>query len=220
METAKTIGFKKHLPNIMSFIRIFGTLGLPFFVLGGGWEKQVTLPLIDKTYPNVPLTWVIVYLFLVFTDKADGTLARKLNAESEFGATLDAIGDTLILVMGAATVFVRFVRDSLSDLAFWLYVSAIIFCVVNKVLVLWLAQKYHGKGNMLHSIPQKAFAIGCYLGVAYWAFTRTVQPWSIALLVAVNIYATIDEVVYNVRSVEYNVDFKGHGLEKYELREK
>jgi hypothetical protein len=38
-------------------------------------------------------------------------------------------------------------------------------------------------------------------------------------MLAINIYATIDESVYCARTAEYNVDFKGHGFEKYKKRE-
>jgi len=216
METAKATGFKKHLPNIASGIRIAGTFTLPFLM---NWERTVTLPIFGE-YPNVPFVWIIVYLILVFTDKVDGTLARKLNAESELGANLDALGDALVLVMGATLCFVRFVSDKLETWQLWLYVVIMTVTVINKVVVFMFANKYHGKGNMLHSYGQKFFAVGCFIAVAYWAFVRTIPEWSIYFLLAVNVYATIDEIVYCVRSAEYKVDFKGHGFEKYPLRNK
>jgi phosphatidylglycerophosphate synthase len=150
----------------------------------------------------------------------DGTLARRLNAESELGANLDSLGDVLLLVMGATTCFVRFVADQLETWEFWLYVGMMLFTVVNKVIVFMAAKKYHGKGNMAHIYAQKSFAVGCFIAVAYWAFVRNIPAWSIYSLLAVNIYATIDECVYCVRSAEYNIDFKGHGFEKYPLRKK
>ena len=216
MDTVKATGFKKHLPNIVSFIRIGGTLSLPF-IMPQSWERTINLPLLGE-FPNVPVVWIIVYLILVLTDKLDGVLARKLNAESELGANLDALGDVLVLVMGATLCFVKFVSDRLEPWQLWLYVGMMSFTVVNKVIVLMVANKYHGKGNMLHSYAQKLFAVGCFIAVAYWAFVRTIPAWSMYLLLAINIYATIDEIVYNVRSAEYKVDFKGHGFEKYPLK--
>ncbi|MCL2022740.1 MAG: CDP-alcohol phosphatidyltransferase family protein [Oscillospiraceae bacterium] len=217
--TEPATGVKKHLPNIASFTRIFGTLALPF-LMWQSWEQTIEFPFREEPFLRVPLVWVVVYLFLVFTDKVDGTLARRLNAESALGAALDAIGDALLLVVGASCVFVVFVRDSLSTWEFWLYVGIMVYCVLLKILVFFITKKYFGEGNMLHSIPHKIFAVLAFLAVAYWAFTRTIAPWSIITLCAIMTYAFIDEWIYLSRSATYNVDFKGHGLEKYPLRER
>jgi CDP-diacylglycerol--glycerol-3-phosphate 3-phosphatidyltransferase len=217
METLKASGFKKHLPNIVSCIRIAGAFSLPF-LMWESWEKEITLPLIDKTFSNVPVIWIIAYLLLLCSDKLDGTLARKLKAESELGAALDSIGDVLVLVMGATLCFARFVGNNLETWQFWLYVGMMAVTVINKVLVFILAQIYHGKGNMVHTYFQKTFAAGCYVAIFFWAFLRTIPEWSIYSLLVINIYATIDECIYCVRSAAYNVDFKGHGFEKYEKR--
>jgi len=217
METSKATGIKKHLPNIISCIRMIGSFSLPF-LMWESWEVKITLPFIDKTFSNVPIVWIIAYLALLCSDKIDGTLARKLKAESELGAALDSIGDVLVLVMGATLCFVRFVGDSLTTWQFWIYVGMMVLTVLNKVLVFILAQVIHGKGNMVHTYFQKTFAAGCYVFIFFWAFLRTIPVWSICSLLAINLYATIDECVYCIRTAEYNVDFKGHGLEKYTKR--
>ena len=159
-------------------------------------------------------------MFLVLTDHIDGTLARKLHAESDFGAGLDAFSDTVLLFMGAATTFTKFVRESLTDFQFYLYIGLLLFCTFDKLGMMLVAKKYFGVPNMLHSYPQKAFAVGCYLGVGYWAFIGTVPAWSIVFLMILNFYGMIDEVVYCMRAKEYDVDFKGHGFQKYEVRQK
>jgi phosphatidylglycerophosphate synthase len=217
MEELRTSELKKHLPNIISCIRIIGAFSLPF-LMRESWEIQITIPLINKTFSNVPFVWIIAYLILLCSDKIDGTLARKLKAESGLGAALDSIGDVLVLVMGATLCFVRFVRDNLETWQFWLYVGMMVVTVLNKVLVFILAQIYHGKGNMVHTYYQKLFAAGCYVSIFFWAFLRTIPEWSIYSLLAINIYATIDESIYCTRTAEYNVDFKGHGFEKYKNR--
>jgi phosphatidylglycerophosphate synthase len=217
MEELRASGFKKYLPNIVSCTRIAGTFSLPF-LMRESWEKKIILPFIDKTFSNVPVVWIIAYLILLCSDKLDGTLARKLKAESGLGAALDSIGDVLVLVMGATLCFVKFVGDNLETWQFWLYVGMMTVTVLNKVFVFILAKAYHGKGNMVHTYFQKAFAAGCYIAIFFWAFLRTIPEWSIYSLLAINIYATIDESIYCIRSEEYNVDFKGHGFEKYKKR--
>jgi phosphatidylglycerophosphate synthase len=218
MEEPRASGLKKCLPNIISCFRIAGAFALPFLTRKN-WEINFFLPFIGKTFSNVPVVWIIAYLFLLSTDKLDGTLARGLKAESGLGAALDSIGDVLVLVMGATLCFVRFVGDNLETWQFWLYVGMMAVTVLNKVFVFILARIYHGKGNMVHTYFQKLFAASCYVGIFFWAFLRTIPEWSICYMLAVNIYATIDESIYCVRAAEYNVDFKGHGFEKYKKRE-
>ena len=217
METSRASGLTRNLPNIISCIRIAGAIALPF-LMWESWEIIITLPFIDKTFSNVPIVWVIVYLFLAGTDKIDGMMARKLNAKSEMGAALDVYGDTVLLVMGATLCFVRFVRDNLEAWQFWLYVGMMIFIVLGRAFVFILSRIYHGKGNMLHSFFQKTFTVCTYISIFFWAFLRTIPEWTIYFLLTISIYSIIDETIYIVRTEEYNVNFKGLWFEKYKKR--
>ena len=211
MEKKKATGFKKHLPNIATLTRLFGSFSLLFLM---DFEKDI------GPFKAVPWIWLIVYIFLVLTDSVDGMLARKLNAKSDIGAFLDALGDTIILVLAAATVFGKFAADNLSVTYTRILIGLLIFCAANKLSMNIYAKVFFGKANMLHSYPQKLFAVGCYVIIGCWAFLRNVPEWSVAVLVLLNLYGAIDEIVYCARSAEYDVDFKGHGFQKYELRKK
>jgi phosphatidylglycerophosphate synthase len=217
MEEFKATGFKKYLPNILSCIRIIGAFALPF-LMWKSWEIEITLPFINKTLSNVPIIWSIVFFILLSSDKLDGWLARKLKAESELGAAFDIVGDTLVIAVGATLCFGWFNRDKLETWRFWLYIGMVAASVINKALVFFLARIYHGKSNMVHTYFQKLFAAGCYVAIFLWVFFRTIPEWSVYSLMAINIYATIDESVYCIRSAEYDVDFKGHGFETYKKR--
>jgi len=217
METLKASGFKKNLPNILSCLRIIGAFSLPF-LMWESWERAITLPFIEKTFANVPIIWNIVFLILLCSDKIDGALARKFKCESELGAAFDIIGDTLVIAMGATLCFVWFGRASLETWQFWLYMGMIAASILNKILVFALAKVYHGKNNMVHTYLQKLFAAACYVAIFFWAFLRAIPAWSVYTLMTINIFATIDESVYCVRSAKYDVNFKGHGFEKYEKR--
>ena len=210
-------GFKKYVPNILSWFRIIGSFSLPFLAWKS-WDKDLTLPLINNTFFKVPIVWIIVYVILAVSDKFDGTLARKLNAKSELGAALDVYGDAIVLVMGATLCFVHFVADSLETWQFRLYIGLMIFIVLGRAYVFIFSRIYHGKGNMLHSYFQKGFTIFCYIAIFFWAFLRTIPQWSIYFLVAISVYSIIDESIYIVRTEKYDVNFKGHGFEKYEKR--
>jgi len=218
MTISSSTGVVKKLPNAVSFVRIFGALLLPF-LMWESWEQTLSVPGLGEL-TQVPLVWLVVYLVLVLTDKVDGTLARRLHAESGLGATLDVLGDAVLLVVGVSCVFTTFVRDSLSDFEFWFYFFIVAQIVSDKVLVFVITKRRFGIGNALQSIPHKAWAAAAYVAVGLWALTRTMQMWSILALWAVMIYAVIDEIVYLYRAADYNVDFRGHGFEKYALRER
>ena len=199
------------MPNIATVLRLGGSFSLLFLIR---FEADI------GSFKQVPWIWLIVYLFLVFTDSFDGTIARKFNAISNLGAFLDAFSDTVLLVIGAATVFTVFAHNSLTAFQSRLYIGLLIFCALNKLSMNLYAKVFFGTANMLHSYPQKAFAVGCYIGVAFWAFLRNVPWWSIVLLIMLSIYGAVDEIVYCARAAAYDVDFKGHGFQKYELRKK
>jgi len=212
---AKTSGVVRQLPNIVSWVRILGSLALPL-LMWSSWEFTIRFPF--GTFTGVPLVWIIVYLALVATDGMDGALARGLHVSSGLGAKFDALGDALLLVIGATCVFARFAWDDLSAFRFWFYVAIMLQILSDKFIVYAVSKRRFGVGNMLHSIPHKTFAVGAYLMIAYWAFTRTIQPWSILTLWAIMTYAVIDELIYIARTADYDVDFKGHGFEWYAPR--
>lgn len=211
MENVKATGIKKYLPNIATLTRLFGSFSLLFVM---NYEKDI------GPFEKVPWIWLIIYIFLVLTDTVDGTIARKFNAKSDLGAFLDALSDTVILVIAAATVFGKFAADNLSFSYTRILIGLLFFCAANKLSMNLYAKIFFGKANMLHSYPQKLFAVACYVIIGCWAFLRNVPEWSVVILVLLNLYGAIDEIVYCARAASYDVDFKGHGFQKYEIRKK
>ena len=68
----------KHLPNVLSILRIAGSIGLLFCAVKG-WPF-----------------WIL-YVLCGLSDMADGWLARKLHAETKTGATLDSVADIVFM---------------------------------------------------------------------------------------------------------------------------
>jgi phosphatidylglycerophosphate synthase len=211
MESVKTTGIKKYLPNIATLTRLFGSFSLLFVT---NFEKDI------GPFKAVPWIWLIIYIFLVLTDTVDGTIARKFNAKSDLGAFLDAFSDTVILVIAAATVFAKFASNNLTTFETRLYVVLLILFSADKLSMNLYAKIFFGVANMLHSYPQKAFAVCCYIGIGFWAFLRDVPWWSVVILTISHLYGAIDEIVYCARAASYDVDFKGHGFQKYETKKK
>ena len=70
----------KHIANILTGCRIFGSILLLFF-------------------PVFSLDFYITYLLCGFSDMVDGTIARKTNSTSNFGSQLDTIADLIFVVV-------------------------------------------------------------------------------------------------------------------------
>ena len=69
---------KKHVPNILSCIRIIGSVILLIF------------------FDDFTVPFLIIYGISAITDALDGYFARKFDCCSLLGVTLDTIGDLLI----------------------------------------------------------------------------------------------------------------------------
>lgn len=92
----------RHLPNLISILRILLVGPVIFYLLNG----------------NYLLAW---WLFIIagISDGVDGYLARRFNWESELGKTLDPIGDKLLMVC------TYFTLGWLHQLPLWLVVIVI-----------------------------------------------------------------------------------------------
>ncbi|MDR0784019.1 MAG: CDP-alcohol phosphatidyltransferase family protein [Propionibacteriaceae bacterium] len=210
MEKPAAVGFKKHVPNIFSLTRIIvSALVLPFLVVGA-WKVQIWI------FPAVPVIWVSLWILLMATDKLDGTLARKLKAESEVGALLDTVGDALMLLAGVFCCIWGFADLTTGTALF--YTGIILVILAEKVLAYFVTVKWHVFGNTLHSWPNKVFAATTCVVVLFWALIGDVPFWSLMIPLTLMTYAVIDEVIYTIRTEKYDVDFRGHGLQKYVTR--
>lgn len=73
---------KKHFANILTCSRILLSIIMLFF-------------------PALSSPFYICYILCGFSDMIDGTVARKTNSTSEFGARLDTIADTTFFISSA-----------------------------------------------------------------------------------------------------------------------
>lgn len=76
--------FIKHVPNILTLFRIVCVPGLIYFIIFGNQGIQY---------------WIAAFAILLitgFSDVADGYIARKYNAVSNFGKVMDPIADKLL----------------------------------------------------------------------------------------------------------------------------
>ena len=71
---------KKHLANILTGGRVFGSILLLFF-------------------PAFSSGFYITYILCGFSDMIDGTVARRTNSESQFGSRLDTVADLVFVAV-------------------------------------------------------------------------------------------------------------------------
>ena len=88
---------KKNVANIITGCRILLSIALLFFA-----------PLSPAFYT--------LYIAAGITDMIDGTVARKLNAASSFGAKLDTVADFLLFAACAVRLF------PILDIPLWLWI--------------------------------------------------------------------------------------------------
>ena len=98
----------KRLPNVISVLRIAGSLGLLFCDVAG-W-----------------LFWVL-YALCGISDMVDGWLARRLHAESNTGAILDSVSDILFVACCAIRLSPVLVIPT------WLWIWAGIIAIIKIV---------------------------------------------------------------------------------------
>ena len=103
---------RKQIANIMTTSRILCSIGLLFC-------------------PVFSLIFYILYLFCGFTDMVDGTIARKTNTTSDFGARLDTVADIIFV----AVCFVKILP--LMELPAWLWIWITVIAIMKTGSIVW-----------------------------------------------------------------------------------
>ena len=153
----------KHLPNVISVLRIAGAIGLLFCDVAG-WPF-----------------WVL-YTLCGISDIADGWLARKLRAETKAGAILDSVADIVFVACCAIRLL------PLLEIPAWLWIWAgvIVFIkMVNQVSALAVYKRF----CFPHTVANKL--TGLLLFMAIPAAFRSVIP--VAIVAAVASFAAVQE---------------------------
>ena len=123
----------RHLPNVISVLRIAGSISLLFCDVKG-WPF-----------------WTL-YVLCGLSDILDGWLARKLHVESKTGAVLDSVADILFVVCCAA----RLLQVVEIPVWLWIWAGVIVFIkTVNQISALIVCKRFcfpHTWANKLTGI--------------------------------------------------------------------
>jgi len=153
----------KHLPNVLSALRIAGSIGLLFCDVTG-WPF-----------------WVL-YALSGISDMADGWLARKLHAETKTGATLDSVADIVFVTCCA----VRLLPVLVLPTWLWIWAGVIVFIkVVNQISALVVYKRF----CFPHTLANKLTGLLLFLTVPalFWSMIP------IALVAALATFAAVQE---------------------------
>jgi len=118
------------LPNVISVLRVAGSIGLLFCDVAG-W-----------------LFWVL-YALSGISDMVDGWLARKLHAETRAGAILDSVSDIIFVVCCAIRLL------PVLEIPIWLWIWAGIIVtikIINQISALVVCKRFcfpHTSANKL-----------------------------------------------------------------------
>ena len=127
----------KHIANILTGCRIFGSILLLFF-------------------SPFSVGFYVIYLLCGFSDMIDGTIARKTKSTSKFGSQLDTIAD-LIFVS-----FSLFRLLPAIQLPPWLWMWGGVIAIINTSNIIW---GYVSKKQFisLHTIMNKVTGLLLFL---------------------------------------------------------
>ncbi|MBR5572653.1 MAG: CDP-alcohol phosphatidyltransferase family protein [Oscillospiraceae bacterium] len=102
----------KHLANILTIFRIFGSILLLFF-------------------PVFSFAFYITYILCGFSDMIDGSIARKTNSTSKFGSQLDTIADLIFVVASLSKLL------AVIHIPQWLWIWGGVIAVIKISNIVW-----------------------------------------------------------------------------------
>jgi phosphatidylglycerophosphate synthase len=175
----------RHLPNALSVARI---LAAPVLVV------------LAATGQETAFTWVLVPALL--TDIADGLIARVFRLQSQLGALLDSVADTLLLFASLYGI--------------WAFHPGIVadHMVAGALLIgAWVTENVaallrYGRLSSFHTYLSKAagYLLGIFIGVL---FVFGFQPWLLYLAVGVSVVGNLEELVLLKLLPEWRTNVRG-----------
>jgi CDP-diacylglycerol--glycerol-3-phosphate 3-phosphatidyltransferase len=175
----------RHLPNALSIARIVAS---PVLVA------------LAATGLEPAFTWVLVPALL--SDIVDGLVARVFRLQSQLGALLDSVADTLLLVASLYGIWV-FHPAVVADhgLAGLLLVGA--WLVENAAALL-----RYGRLSSFHTYLSKVagYLLGIFVGSL---FVFGFQPWLLYLAVGVSLVGNCEELALLALLPQWRPDVRG-----------
>jgi CDP-diacylglycerol--glycerol-3-phosphate 3-phosphatidyltransferase len=177
--------FWRHVPNVLSATRI-AVAPLMLLCAMTGHERA--------------FTWLLVPALL--TDAADGWIARGLGVQSNLGARLDSLGDSLVWYAGLAGL-IAFQREVLAAHA--LLFGAVVACWLLESGLAWLRYRrlssFHTWLSKLAGVLLSVYVVTLFIW-GHW------QPL-LVLAATASILASLEEMALLAMLPEWRSDVPG-----------
>jgi CDP-diacylglycerol--glycerol-3-phosphate 3-phosphatidyltransferase len=164
----------KYIANILTGFRILGSVLLLFF-------------------PAFSVGFYIIYLFCGFSDMIDGTIARKTNSTSEFGAKIDTVADLLFV----AASIIRLLPAIHIPGWLWIWGGGIGVIKISNIILGYASKK---QLISLHSIMNKITGLLLFLLPLTLSFIEA--KYSSVAVCSIATLAAIQEGVYVIADSE------------------
>ena len=159
---------KRYIANIVTGFRILGSVLLLFF-------------------PSFSVEFYIVYIICGLTDMVDGTIARKTNSTSNFGAKLDTIADFVFVFVCSIKILPTL------QIPLWLWVWIFIVALIK---IFYIAFVFIHKKKLLsiHSILNKITGFALFILPLSLSFVEIKYSSVVVCLIAT--FSAIQEGYY------------------------
>ena len=164
----------KHIANILTGYRIFGSILLLFF-------------------PAFSLDFYITYLLCGFSDMVDGTVARKTNSISELGAKIDTVADLVFVTVSLIKMLPTI------NIPQWLWIWGIVIAIIKlgNIILGYVSKKQF---ISLHTIMNKITGLLLFILPLTLSFVEVKYSSIVVCFIAT--IAAIQEGVYIATNCE------------------
>ena len=159
---------KKHIANIITASRIVLSLPLLFLPLSSAW-------------------FYVFYLLCGLSDMVDGTVARRTNSASEFGARLDTVSDFVFMTVA----LIKFVPHLHIPTWLWIWIGVIAMMKLGNVVWGFIREK---KLISPHTVLNKV--TGLFLFLLPMTISFIELTYTLPCVCAVATFAAIHEVYF------------------------
>ena len=158
----------KHIANIVTGCRIFGSVLLLFF-------------------PAFSAEFYIIYFICGFSDMIDGTIARKTNSASELGSKIDTAADFVFVTVSLIKML------PIISIPQWLWIWGVVIAMIKIGNIIW---GYASERQFItyHSIMNKI--TGLLLFLLPLTLPMVELKYSSIVVCSIATFATIQEWWY------------------------
>lgn len=157
---------------------------------------RIVCGLLILCFPPFSKWYYILYLSGGFTDAVDGTVARRLGTETDFGAKLDTAADFIF----AAAVIIKLIGAVRFPI--WLLIwIAVIFAIKTVSVITGFIR--HKRFVAVHSLINKVCGVAVYILPLVWGFDfpRQIKLISVVSVCLLASAASVDEFIKVLKGI-------------------